>query len=526
MIGFLERTPAAPGLLVVSGLVASVALLALAIHGLPGMDVLNTNAAPRVLKNSALPIIGQLANKGVDLIFAVFMLRLLGAEGNGQYAVAVVVWLYAKTIADFGLSVLVTRDVARAPAEAGRLIGATTLLRLIILLALTIPIGLYVLSGLQWFGLSRPSAIAIGLLTLTIVPGSYTEAINAVFNGYERMELPAVLNVLTNLARAAFGLAALLVGLGVVGLAAVAILSTTISAVAYHLALRHLDVTPSWALHHAEARSLLESAWPLLLNALLVNLFFRADVFIIQATHGDAALGTYDAAYKYLNMLLLIPAYFTLAIFPIISRYAVDDARRLITTFQLGAKLLLITALPITIATVALAPLLIRVLAGPAFLPDSATLLRVLIWFLPLSYVNGMTQYVLIAVDRQRSISRAFGIAVAFNLLANAIFVPLFGSMAAAAITVATELVLFVPLALHMRRALSEVPWGAIFTRPLLAGAIMLAVELAARPLGSIAAVALALVAYLGALVLTGSIGAQEAQIGRTLLRRAETPTV
>ncbi|HEX3722770.1 MAG TPA: flippase, partial [Nitrolancea sp.] len=360
------------------------------------------------------------------------------------------------------------------------------------------------------------------LLILTIAPSSYTEAINSVFNGRERMEFPAIINTLTNLCRFGFGLAVLFAGYGVVGLASVALASTCLSTIAFHVAARHLKVRPIWRLDREQARMLVLLSWPLLLNALLVNLFFRADVFVIQASQGDSALGFYDAAYKFINMLPLIPAYFTLAVFPLLSRYASSSAAKLMDSYRLAAKLLFIIAWPITVGTMILAPDLIRILAGDAFLPDSANALRVLIWFLPISYVNGITQYVLIAVNRQRTITIAFVAAVLFNLGANLLLVPIYGFMAAAVVTVLTEAVLFVPLSIAVHRYIGEFNWLRFAVRPTIAAAVMGAVEIAMLRFDVIPALFAGGVAYLATLIITGGIGRREAEIARTLLGRTE----
>jgi O-antigen/teichoic acid export membrane protein len=102
----------------------------------------------RVLRNSAIPIASQLFIRVADLAVAIVLLRLLGPEGNGRYALAVVVWLYVKTISDFGLTLLATRDIARDRAIAGGLVGATTLLRILILAIAAIPVGIYVGIGM------------------------------------------------------------------------------------------------------------------------------------------------------------------------------------------------------------------------------------------------------------------------------------------------------------------------------------------------------------------------------------------
>jgi O-antigen/teichoic acid export membrane protein len=470
MIEPLENWQFTPVAFLLSSVFFAVLLYVVAWWGMPFLHDLAGNTVQRIFKNSAVPIASQLTNRAVDLVFAAFALRLLGVTGNGQYAIAVVTWLYLKTISDFGLSVLVTREAARNPESAGTLLGASTLMRILVLGVVAPFAVVYVLGGLAWFELAPVSAGAIVIMMLSIVPGSYGEAVNSVFNARERMELPAILNIFTNLSRFGLGLAALFSGFGVMGLAVAALLATFISAGAYHMSLKHLVIRPRWTISREQITWFAQLSWPLLLNALLMNLFFRVDVFVIQAARGDAALGTYDAAYKYVNMLIILPAYFTLAIFPILSRYAANAGDQLLNAFRHASRFLLILAWPITITTLFLAPWMIRLLGGDAFLPESANVLRVIIWFLPLSFVNGVAQYTLIATNQQRTISLAFAIAVGFNFFSNLVFVPIYGYMAAAAITIATEFVLFAPLAYAMHRYVGYPGWTSLLGRPTIAG--------------------------------------------------------
>lgn len=501
--------------------VAAICLFTLARVGIPGLDRFGFNSIQRIAKNSAAPIAGQLMNRAVDLAFAIISLRLLGATENGQYAVAVTAWLYLKTISDFGLGLLVTREAAREPERAGRLLGSSTLLRMLVLLLLVPIASLYAVGGHHFLNLASDSSIAIGLLTISILPSAYTDGISAIFNARERMELPAALNVATNLTRAGFGLAALAAGYGVVGLAGVSIVSTTISMLAFHVSLRHLNIRPEWGLSRRELRWLVDLSWPLLLNSLLLNVFFRADYFFIQPIKGDHATGVYDAAYKFINMLLIIPSYFTMAIFPLMSRYATSSQEKLLYGYRLAIKFMLMLAWPIVIGTMALAPILIEILGGHAYLPDSARCLRILIWFLPMSYVNGVTQYVLVAVDKQRSITLAFVIGVIFNLGANAFAVPLYGVIGASAVTVLTEVALFIPLQITSHKNVGTVHWAATVGRSTIAGVVMGFVVIAGWRIGAIPAAMFGTVAYCVALVLTRAVGRREYHLALALLGRS-----
>jgi len=105
-------------------------------------------------------------------------------------------------------------------------------------------------------------------------------------------------------------------------------------------------------------------------------------------------------------------------------------------------------------------------------LPDSATALRIMIWSIPIGFINSVTQYVLISVNQQRFLTKAFIIGVTFNLLANVIFVPRYGYLAAAAILIAAELALFIPFYWAVRRYVTPMPWGSMLGRPLLAAGL------------------------------------------------------
>ncbi|NIV30321.1 MAG: flippase, partial [Anaerolineae bacterium] len=65
--------------------------------------------------------------------------------------------------------------------------------------------------------------------------------------------------------------------------------------------------------------------------------------------------------------------------------------------------------------------------------------LQIIIWFLPFSFVNSVTQYVLIAIDQQRFLTRAFLIGVVFNVTANLIVIPTFSYKGAAIVTILSE---------------------------------------------------------------------------------------
>ena len=437
--------------------------------------------ARRVASNAFNPFVAQIVTKVLLLGYAVVQYRALGGGELGAYFLAGYVLLYTSTVSEWGLGTLLTREVAkeRGSAEAVREDFRQTLaLRLLISFALFVPVGLFILLYTSLFDLSAGGAWAVVVLTLSLLPGAFSGTVTSLLNAYERMTVPALVGIGTSVLNVALGLGAIALGWGIIGLALAAFASTVATAIYFGRILRHefpeVVGVPLAGLRvkRDAAVDLLKTGWPLMLNALLVGLFFRVDQFIIQPVVGDLGVEKYQAAYSYLNFVLLITPVVTLALFPRMARHAQDDVPRLRYEYTFALKALLVLSGLIVVLTVWFAPLLVTIVTGgkAGYLPDSAVALQILIFFLPFSFVNGVTQYVLIALDKQRLITGAFALTVAFNVVANLVLIPMLGINGAALTTVFSELVLLGPFLLWVRSSIGPVPLAALLWRPLVAG--------------------------------------------------------
>lgn len=481
----------------------------------------SANAVQVVAKNSGFLLLSQFTTKGLDFLTALFVLRALGPFGNGQYAFAIVTWLYVKTITDFGLGTLATQEIAREPARAGALLGQTALLRLALVLLALPPLALFIGAFLAVGGIGAVEVSAIALLVLSIVPTTYAEAAESVFRGYERFEIPAGIVILGSLVGLALRLGTLALGWGPVGLAFAALVANCVTLVPLVLLIRSLRVRAEWSLPWRAARELLRAGWPLLVNGLLASLFFRVDTFLLRPMQGADAAGLYDVGYKLINTLLLITSTLTLVLFPRLAAQAGSDRVAMARTYHFTARVLLMIALPLAVGGAALATQLVGIIGGAAFLPGAADALRLTIWLLPLSAVNGLTQYVLIALGQQRRITGAFAATVLFNVVANAAFIPAFSYRAAAVISVLSEIVLFVPFVFWVQRSLGPLPLARLAWRPVIAAALFAGVAVAGGARwGAWAGALLGGAVYCAALLALGAYGAEERAVVRRLAGR------
>jgi len=474
--------------------------------------------AERVMRNTALPMSTSFLNKAVDFGFAALMLRILGPEDVGKYTVAIVLMGYFEIFTNFGLNALIVREVSRDRDVSGRYLADAIAVRLGLCLVATPVAGAVVLLGHAWLKLGDQGIIAFALLALALVPGNVSAALTALFNAWERIEVPAIVSVGTNLARVTLSTAALLMGGGIVGLAAVALLLNGVTVVALVIVTRRaLRVRLSGPVPR-DLPAMLGESLPLLVNHILVTVFFRIDVLMLQVFRGSETVGYYSTAYKWLDGFLIVPSTFTFAVYPALSRYAQQAGDGLRTAYEVSARILLTLGVPIAVAIAALSGDLILLLGGSAYYPQSAQALAILICFLPFSYLNGLTQYALIAVDRQRFITLAFVISATFNVVANLIFIPRDGLYAASAITVASEIVLMIPFLYAVHRSIGRLDWARTAGKPVLAGALMALVTWFGRPVEPHLALLVGLGVYLGAVWGLRVFSADEVGILRGIL--------
>ena len=478
----------------------------------------------RVAKNSVTPMALSLINKLIDMAFAMLMLRILAPEGAGRYQFAVTFIGYFEILVRFGLGTLITREVARDQAQGARYLGNSLVVRALLWLASLPVMALVLLAYVLWSGLTQDVLFAVGFFAISVFLGNFADSFSAVFYAHERMETPAFVSTGTTLVKVALGAIVLLVGGGFVGLAAVSVVSNLFTALILGWLLARDYLRPRLAYDGTFAREMVRESFPLMINHLLATVFFQVDVLMLKPlrANGDAEVGYYGAAYRYIRGLDIIPSYLTLALFPVMSRYARSARDSLQRAYHLSLRLLFALSLPIAMGTTFIARQLMLLLAGPDFLPQSQYALQILIWYMPLGFINSVTQYVLIALDEQQYLTKAFLIGVSFNMAANLIGIPYYGYKAAAVVTVLSEVALLIPFMRRVYRHLEPVPWLDLAWRPLLATAIMgLGLE-AMRRLGLpvLAQVPLAAVVYGLALLALGFTRSPDMDMVVGLLRR------
>jgi O-antigen/teichoic acid export membrane protein len=392
------------------------------------------------LSLGALQAGGSLAT----MALAAMVTRRLGLAGLNRVLLALTVEAIALGVADLGLNTFLTRELARAPDKVEVLLGLALPLKL---LASLLAAALVATAVGAAFGPARWGVIALAVMALPCE--AFLLTIIAWLKARQEMHTSSAAQLAVRWLFVAGGIACLLAGWDERAVVACWPLAT-IAGAAWALAwLRREGVRPRWRLERAAGGALLRESLPFAVTGIAAMLYRRVDLLLLSLFRTDAESGAYGAAYRLFEVLALAPAVVLDALFPEMARRSAAEAGRvaLLQAYRLGQRLVLMLAALVMLATLALAPLAIRIVYGPdALASDGVALLRLLALALPLSAGYLISGHLLTVLDRQREVTRAMVLVVWANVGLNLLLTPRLGYWGAVATALASELALLVLL--------------------------------------------------------------------------------
>ncbi len=414
----------------------------------------------RIRRNVGWKTLGVAAEKSLRFLLVALISRALGVKIYGQYTYAVALALLWVQMTDMGLGLFLAREVSRHEVPPAKLIGHVFTIKMGLALAY-----LLVVAGLTWWHFAdpgfkeattfhpRPGALGwtVALTGLSGLAASTIEAMWQVFRGVQQLGLEARSSaVFAGAQLAAVSLAlALLPTMPKVAndkgytmvLIAAAMLAASLVALAYTAMLLFRVVTPQLGWSRPMLSRFTREVLPLGVAIVASLIYFKIDVPMLRMLRGDVDVGLYNAAYKVLENLSVVPAILLAATFPALVQKVQDDPVGAAQLHAATRKVLLLAGLGGALVLLLLPELLIGILNGDAYL-GAVPVLQALAPSVVLTFINYLETHMLVAMGLVRA-QMAFAVAlIAVNVTANFAFIPLWGGVGSAWATALTEVVL------------------------------------------------------------------------------------
>jgi O-antigen/teichoic acid export membrane protein len=398
---------------------------------------LSGNEARLAARNAGAIAIARILSSAALFGWQLVLGRLLGESEFGVYGTIGALISIGAVITGFGLSLIVIRDVARRPQDAGRYLTAA--LGLHTVLALAAYLGMNALAWALGYSADLRALAAVALLAL------YTDILGTVafdqLIARERMVATSAVEVGNVLTRIAAGALVLALGGGLMGLYAVTLLTSVARAAALWALMLRAGVRPRWPFERVIARPLFINALPLALGGIVNIAYIQIDKLMSTSLLGAAQTGFLTAASVIVaGVVEILSTTILTALFPLMSRlYAPGrDPEPFYFMVRKLAFFTLLIGLPVALTFTVFAEAITVPLFGANFRP-AAQVLRVFIWYAALTMVVNVFSQALMVQNRQR---RYVGMRVgglAFKLALNLLLMPLIGVTGAAVASVIAE---------------------------------------------------------------------------------------
>lgn len=412
-------------------------------------------AGRRVAGNTVILVLLRVLMPALAVALVLALSRQLGADGLGRYSLAFSILYLFNAVAPLGLTSVLTREVARNPADLESILSNALTLAGAVSIVLT---PLMIACG-PLLGYDAETRSALLILGLSILPFTAGVLFDAVFVAKERMDCIAWASGVEYLCKVGLGVSALFLGMGLDAVLLMAVLGRVLGCLVALGKFRRIGVKVRLGWNTAMVHRLLRLAPTFLMIGLFATLYWRIDVLMLSKLASVSEVGQYSAAWRLLELAMVIPQSLCLALYPHLAAAHANTVRTR-QIGQLAVRYLTAFALPAALCVAVVSGPILAWLYGEEFRAAAPVLSVLMLTLIPYGWARYQA-YALVSASHQHV---DLGLNIVMSLLnagLNLFLIPHFGALGAAlaTFTAICAYVLVQSFYMHRRLPAHRAPW-------------------------------------------------------------------
>lgn len=386
----------------------------------------------KVFQQTGFQILGKIVTSISTFLILGMVTRTYGRMGTGIFTLSLTYLAMFYLLADFGFNAHVLRNfksqISNVKYEWRKLLGTRIIWSGILVV---VAVGLLPL----WPFTSQQFKQAVLFGSLAIIASAIYTSANLIFQQRLRYDLSVIASTVGTLTGLTIYFYFIFFKFPIPDLLIAHLFGWLIISVASLLLVKKLlgKVAPIY--NYQYTKSLFLDSWPIAATLALNVVYFRADSFLIAYFKGVSDVGIYNVAYSVFQSALVLPTFIMNSYYPIMLK-SLKDLRKVL----LG---LLALASLVTIATLILAPAIIRILTGGGF-SESIQSLQILSLSFPAFFLSSLLMWLLVSQGRYKKLLLIYTSGLLINLVLNFIYIPKFSFIAASWTTVISEYLILI----------------------------------------------------------------------------------
>jgi len=373
-----------------------------------------------IFKNFFSLVAGEIISGTLGFVAVIYLARVLGPSGLGRIGFALAIVSYFLLIPNAGLSIFGTKKIARDKKQAPKYINNIVSLRLI--LALVAFIGLLIFV----FFIPKSPDIKKLILLYGLTVFTFSLTLDWVFQGLERMYFIALGNIIKQVIfiSGVFLLIKYPDQILRVPLIQVMAALGMVLFLFSRMNFPKLQLGP-W-------KKILKQSWPMGASLIFIAVYHNLDKVMLGFMNSEQSVGFYEAAYRIVSIVLILPGIIFKSFFPALSRSKKMFKKYFFSMIPLGVV--------IGLFGIFFSPFFISILYGSEY--NSAVLvLRILFLNVMIIFLNMALGNPLLAWGKQTKYMKIIAVGAGANLVFNFLLIPKYSLVGAAIATVLAEIV-------------------------------------------------------------------------------------
>ncbi len=431
------------------------------------------NQKKTIFRNVTALFISRVTAHILTFVIVVFIARYLGKSNFGIYAAAQSFVGLFVVLLSLGMEHGFVYKGTKDRSAVQWFLGSGILLKLI--LGILVMIIIMVAAKLLGYSLIQQNVILIFIFMWIFI--SFQNFFSGIFQIHQRMEFRAILDI----GRELFFLLILMVvinlDLGLYATAGAKLLSNIVFfIVAFMLMLRFLK--PNFK--EIRIKGVLKDSYLFAFSGLFYHLYFQINTVLLSLMRTSTETGIYAAAFRLPVAAFLISAVVSTATRPAMFESEVSDRRALRKIYFLRSKYLAIFGLFAGISLLLLRDQVISLVYGAEYL-QSAAVLSILAWFIPMRFMSTVSGDLITAVGQQKIRTIMQGATAAISVILSIVLIPRYGIFGAAWAAFCSEFFLLIVYTYIASKLFTRLPAIDTFLKPLIGALGMITIFLIAK---------------------------------------------
>jgi len=392
-------------------------------------------------KNTFYLLSAYVYQKLISLFYFIILARYLGADNFGKYTFAISFVALFSVLIDFGLFLVLTREIARDKSKSKEYFS--NILGFNIIAGLSVLILIYIVINALGYPVITKSLVYLS--SIIILLDTIALSFYYLFRGHLNMKYESLGIILHKTILLLTGIILIYLKVQVV----LMLLPLLVGSFFYlgnaiFFLKRKLGLWPIPRFNKKILKPLLKISWPFFIAAIFAKLYATSDTIILSYLAGDKSVGLYSAAMKLVNaFLLLIAGSLSTALYPSLSYYFIRSKQELSGLFTKSVFYLMLVTVPLVVGILILAEPIILFIYGTEYLP-AVMILTLLSLSIPFMFLDFIISSLLNACEKQKMNTLIHGIGVFVFIGLNLILIPIFAHLGAAWAVFGGFLILFI----------------------------------------------------------------------------------